>query len=100
MKNRQDHKFKLQISKKIHQITAELEEWTLFPVYVSSAETLVVMGNTDSVIRSSDEQPQHYLLSNGTQSGEFAAHICHLKHTLTGRKVAVCLKAARWDFYL
>lgn len=69
-------------------------------MYVSSAETLDVMGNTDPAIRSTNEQPQHYLQSNGTQSGEFAAHICHLKHTLTGRKVAVCLKAARWNFYL
>lgn len=37
------------------------------------------MGNTDPANRSTNEQPQHYLQSNGTQSGEIAAHICHLK---------------------
>lgn len=76
-------------------------------VYVSSAKTLVVTGNTDPVTdvsQSLGEQPQHYLLSKGSltneQSGGFAARICHLKHTLTDRKVAVHLKAACWNLYL
>lgn len=46
-------------------------------VYISSAQTLVVMGTLT-------QQPQYYLLPNGTlineQSGDCAAHICHLKH--------------------
>lgn len=46
-------------------------------VYISSAQTLVVMGTLT-------QQPQYYLLPNGTlineQSGDSAAHICHLKH--------------------
>lgn len=59
---------------------------------------------TIHVIRRTTEQPEHYVLSNGTlikeRSFDFAADIFHIKHPLTGRKVVVHLIAAHSNFYL